>query len=201
MTNSTRKPNADTATSEDRPAPFSRRSLLKGSVKAMPVVLTLHSGAALARSSNTNLISESGGMDFDGNYRCLETRNLMPVAESESLYDFGNPRAFADVAVIPDRRYFAAAETALKPVSPSSAITPNSGWKPYNGSLRNESRKVLASKEVSVAEMCARGGEYYYEEAGAWNCVRIEKGMLVSSTALHSFSSNLNFPSINNCEL
>lgn len=43
---------------------MSRRQLLTGSVKAMPIVLTLHSGAALARSSN--LISGSGTVDIDG---------------------------------------------------------------------------------------------------------------------------------------
>ena len=79
---------------------MSRRQLLKGSVKAMPVVLTLHSGAALARSSN--LISGSGTVDIDGKYRCLDTSNLEPLSGSNDLYDFGEPPRTTGITIISD---------------------------------------------------------------------------------------------------
>ena len=81
---------------------LSRRAMLKGAVSGMPVVLTLQSGAALARSSN--LISEAGykATDRRGRTLCLD---LDSVAGSRGgLHDLGEP-AYAHVTAINEREY------------------------------------------------------------------------------------------------
>ena len=85
------------------PASLSRRALLKGGAKAMPVVLTLQSGAALAQSSN--LISEASPYtrDLDGNTLCLDTGSVYQLPNGK--YDFGQP-ADGIVNVIGNRQFY-----------------------------------------------------------------------------------------------
>lgn len=70
----------------------SRRRLLRGAASSVPVILTLQSGAALARSSN--LISESteaSALTEDGQYyRCLL---LSSVDQIDGGVDLGEPPA------------------------------------------------------------------------------------------------------------
>ena len=89
-----------------RPASLSRRTLLKAGVTAMPVVLTLQSGAALARSSN--LISAApGARDGDRNALCLDTTYSDPLGRS-GKYDLGYDGT--TVNVIPDVDYYPGSE-------------------------------------------------------------------------------------------
>lgn len=85
------------------PESASRRALLKGSVKAMPVVLTLQSGAALARSSNLIGVAAPGTRDLDGNTLCLDTSTAEESIEGK--YDLDDP-ASGTVNVIPDELFF-----------------------------------------------------------------------------------------------
>jgi len=89
------------ATPDSGPKAMSRRSLLKGSVKAMPIVLTLHSGAALARSSNLISGTVTPHMDEHRRTACLDTSSVDP-AGSPDLYDLGE-RPHARVHMINDR--------------------------------------------------------------------------------------------------
>ena len=76
--------------------------MLKAGLTAMPVVLTLQSGEALARSSN--LISAAPGeRNIDGDALCLDTT----YAEVRGgKYDLGYDGT--DVNVIPDANYYRA---------------------------------------------------------------------------------------------
>jgi hypothetical protein len=183
----------DRTSTKKRRTALSRRELLKRTGTAMPAVLTLHSGAALARSSN--MISGSNSVDIDGNYRCLDTQYLTPVGETPNHFDFGDPPAVADVTVIPDRFYYTAPDPAnqAKAVGKGTgAITPNNSWKKFTGG-RAQVQKVLDSERISVAEMCEQGGTFYYEQGGVWQTMEVPRGMLVSSTALSSFAENTRF--------
>lgn len=79
------------------PPPISRRALLRGAATAVPTILTLHSGAALANASNLMIGGSSGqnntGTRVDINapqdhYACLAT-----TGQTSGNYNFidGNP--------------------------------------------------------------------------------------------------------------
>jgi hypothetical protein len=85
-----------------KPAPMSRRALLRGGVTAMPAILTLHSGAALARSSN--LISAApGSRDGNGNVLCLDTSTADMLDNGK--YDYHDP-GYAKLNVLEDTYYY-----------------------------------------------------------------------------------------------
>ena len=68
---------------------MSRRALLSGASRAaVPAIVTLYSGAALARSS-ANLISADGTPGAEGGkYRCLDTQSVEPT-NKPGVYDLG----------------------------------------------------------------------------------------------------------------
>ena len=85
-------------------ASLSRRNLLKQGAAAMPAVLTLPSGAALAASSvYIGTVAGPGSKHLDGKL-CLDTSNaeLMP---NGTTYKFVNTD-YADVYYIPDGNYY-----------------------------------------------------------------------------------------------
>lgn len=87
---------------QERPESVGRRALLRGGVAAMPAILTLQSGAALARSSN--LISAApGSRNGDGNALCVDTSTLEQLTSGK--YDFDDP-GHATVNVLPDEDYY-----------------------------------------------------------------------------------------------
>jgi hypothetical protein len=88
----------------DRKPGVSRRELLKTAAIGMPVVLTLHSGAALARSSNLIGLAPPGTRDLDGNALCLDTNSVKLVADG-TQFDAGAP-AEAKVNILSDRVYY-----------------------------------------------------------------------------------------------
>lgn len=89
-------------TDSDAPASAGRRAFLRAGGKAMPAVLTLHSGAALARSSNLISAAPAGTTDPMGYTMCLDTSTMSPVVEAGGVYDLGEPAA-GTVNMIPDR--------------------------------------------------------------------------------------------------
>lgn len=147
------------------PESIGRRALLKGSVRAMPVVLTLHSGAALARSSNMIGAAPAGTRDMDGNTLCLTTDGSDLVG---GKYDLGEP-AEGDVNVIPDADFYRA------------------GDDDYDDRDDDDDER---KDPVSPDEMCADGGEYMHYYSGRWRQVELPKnGIVVSATALVSVSA------------
>jgi hypothetical protein len=83
---------------------MSRRKLLRSAAVGMPAVLTLHSGAALARSSNIVGMAPAGTRDLEGNALCLDTRLADPLWESNQV-DLGEP-AQGTVNVVSERIYY-----------------------------------------------------------------------------------------------
>lgn len=105
MTKDNRNQDGDRHTDKsDRPESPGRRAMLRGTATAMPVVLTLQSGAALARSSNLISASHPQTRDRWGRALCLDTNSVYPVGRSGNLYDLGEP-ASADVGAIWGREY------------------------------------------------------------------------------------------------
>ena len=99
--------NAAAAASAAKPAFISRRNLLKQGAVAMPAVLTLQSGAALAASSAyIGSVSRGGSQYVGGNVLCLDTRNAEPLLPNGTTYKFVDTN-YADVYVIPDGQYYA----------------------------------------------------------------------------------------------
>jgi len=139
----------------------SRRKLIKGAAGSLPMILTLQSGAALARSSNLiSSASAASAKDRYGRTLCMDGRSVYPVSGGSGgdLYDMGEP-PHARVAAISDREYYI--------------------WTQADG---------LGS--VTPEEMCDRGGYYYVRRRWGWRQVHVKQGMLVSATALSSFAGH-----------
>ena len=83
-----------------------RRALIKGAAVALPAILTLQSGAALARSSNMISTTTSDAKDGDGRTLCMDARSVTPVeGDGGNLYDLGEP-PHARVQAIEERDYY-----------------------------------------------------------------------------------------------
>ena len=95
----------ETKSEGSKPASMSRRALLKQAGVAMPAVLTLQSGAAMAASSvYIGTTTRDGSRDSSGNVYCMDVRNAEPVNEAGTTYRFVNTN-YADVYVLPDGSY------------------------------------------------------------------------------------------------
>ncbi len=173
----------------------SRRRMIRGAAVAVPTILTLHSGAALARTSN--LISRAPGAPVDGagNNMCLNENSVAEVFDGGQRYDLGEPIS-AEVTNIPtlDGRQF------------------------YDNA-------DLTGTPLGGQEMCERGGTFYYEAAGPLPSdlgaqaradlirqsfipeavdatekvatgVDVPRGGLVSATALASFAGRIMYRTI-----
>lgn len=82
----------------------SRRALLKGTATAMPAILTLQSGAALARSSNLISAASSDTRDRLGRALCLDTRSVDSAGGSGDVFDLG-PTPSAHITAINEREW------------------------------------------------------------------------------------------------
>ena len=159
------------ASGQDAPKSVSRRALLRGAVTTMPVVLTLQSGAALARSSNLISSSPYSSQDRSNRTLCLDTESVYPVDGSDHLYDLGEPPR-ARVFAINERDYRTAPDTN------ASRIT---------------EEQICQSGQPGYYE---GGGEYVEGDGGTvyqrqWEQVQVRRGVLVSATALSSFAGSI----------
>lgn len=148
---------------EAAPRSASRRALLKGTVTAMPAVLTLHSGAALARSSNMISTAAGGSTDAYGRSLCLDTSTVESADGSGRHFDLGEP-AYGRVSAIRDRDYRVA---------------------PYRRAERVSEARMCESGGTYYY----RTRSYWYGRR--WNQVQVRKGVLVSATALTSFAGSI----------
>ena len=107
----------ETTTQRSQPSSISRRVLIRGMAVTVPTVLTLHSGAALAMSSNLIRTAVGAQTDPDGNYLCLDTSSTYGETRKRGVYDLGSP-AHGEVTAIPsEREYF------LEPKDDSRSVT------------------------------------------------------------------------------
>ena len=93
----------ETMGKQDQPASMSRRAMLKQAGTAMPTVLTLQSGAALAATSAYIGSTSRSGSNVAGHVFCLDVRNAEPLPNG-TTFRFVNTN-YADVYVIPDVQY------------------------------------------------------------------------------------------------
>jgi hypothetical protein len=154
--------------SNGAPAKVNRRAMLRGASAAVPAILTLHSGAALARSSNLISTSKYVG-EQGGKYRCLDFDGIGGT-EQPNVFDLGNPAMGHVTRIDADSRYYS---------SDPNRYT----WGGY-------------PQEVSKQKMCADGGTYYRKDRYRTREVKVKRGVLVSATALSSFSSGINYTDV-----
>lgn len=168
------EPRMSEETTKSAPTDLRRRALLRGASAALPTVLTLQSGAALAQSSNLmgTVQSASQAVGEGGRVQCLDaasvdggTTTVLDLGETPTLH----------VQYVTPRSYF----------------------------LGNQNNTAGdSSKPVSIQQMCSRGGRYWYFDRGwkqisvGYNQRGIEAGFLVSATALASFASAVKVKSV-----
>ncbi len=155
--------------SNGAPAKVNRRAMLRGASAAVPAILTLHSGAALARSSNLIGAAKYAGQQ-GGKYRCLDIDGIGGT-DKPNVYDLGEP-AMGHV-------------TRIDAQSSYYATDPD-----------RRDRYGSTPSEVSKPKMCADGGTYYRKDRHRTRQVNVKRGVLVSATALSSFSSGINYTDV-----
>ena len=139
---------------------MSRRALVRG---ATPMILSLSSSAALARSSNLiGATTEEAAKDWAGNTLCLDRRSVLSVSSDGEVYDLG-PNPLGTVYRIKERDYH-----YEKNNSPNTAIS--------------EGQMCRLSDAT-----------YYFNDGYGWQQVRLPQGILVSGRSLGSFSSTMTF--------
>ena len=162
-----RKNTDNTVTTENaaKPALISRRNLLKHGAAAMPAVLTLQSGAALAATSAyIGSVPREGARYLETNVLCLDVSKAERLPNG-TTYRFVDTN-YADVYILPDGQYH-----------------PEKGTEDY----------VLADKFCCTGGtkyLNATGNRF--EDLNAWPEVKLPdnmNGILVSSTALNSITA------------
>lgn len=150
-----------TAERDKDPAPVSRRILLRGAAAAVPTILTLHSGAALARTSNCISLAREAAPDGLNRNLCVDlvTPPNPPTLVDGNLYDLGEPPAAKVTAIPVDREY------------------------------RTEANNGANSTVKTPGDMCESGGTYWYkDDSDKWTEAQVPRGMMASATALGSFT-------------
>lgn len=159
----------------EAPTNISRRALLRGASIAVPTILTLQSGAALARSSNLigTVDSATRARAKSGEVQCLDAASAVD----------GAPPAL---------------DLGQQPMLHVQYITPRNYYRPARFGGGGDT-----SRPVSMETMCREGGVYWYKDQNSWwwvdakwqattpgyNQRGVEAGFLVSATALSSFTS------------
>lgn len=193
------------STKEASKSSVSRRALLKGTISAMPAVLTLQSGAAFARSSNLISASPRNHRDRWRRTLCLDLKSVYPVNGSRRLYDLGHP-AYGRVGAIRDRDHVGVTRYGVRRVRESEMCTRGGTY--YYRAGRNYGSRGLSESDIQqITQMHAGdtgqvtatsasgyyGGQdsYYGGQQSDWRRVTVHRGVLVSATALSSFSGNI----------
>lgn len=164
MSDKTPTQSPDSSERQESARPVTRRDLLRRAAVSMPAVLTLQSGAALARSSNLISASTTSYTDDAGRTYCLDVESVYPVDGSRGLYDLGEP-PYARIYAINDRDYRAAPDSGAPTISQADFC--RSGGPVY-----------------------VRATDVKYTDQG-WSQMKVPRGALVSATALSSFAGNI----------
>lgn len=153
------------ANDPEAPRRVSRRDLLRRTAVSMPMVLTLQSGAALARSSNLISASASDYTDAQGRTLCLDTESVFPIGSSNDVFDLG-PDPYARVTAIRDRDYRVEGKN--------------------NSATMSEAQLCETGGPAYV-----RDADFGSGTVKGWSEVRVPNGVLVSATALTSFAGSI----------
>ena len=188
MSEETRQDPSGSEGNSKKPRQLSRRAVLKGSIATMPAVLTLQSGAALARSSNILGATYSPSTDRRGRTLCLDTRSVYPVRGTRRSYDLGEP-AKARVFAINENDYRALPRLDAPKVSEAQACLEDRTV--YYVDRRQSWTGAWESSDSDGEE---DGLSYVYHRN--WKRARVPRGVFVSATALSSFSGKIYFHNI-----
>jgi hypothetical protein len=146
-----------------------RRALIKGAAATLPMILTLQSGAALARSSNLiGGTSEASAKDADGNTLCMDMSYATPIGDK---YDLGPTPGDVVVNMYPDCEYSKKQMPLLRRRGPASSA----------------GQRVT----VGVQEVCESpiDSTFYFKNGpGGWQPLPGGNGALVSLVAISSFA-------------
>ncbi len=166
-----------------------RRVMLRGAAAAVPTILTLHSGAALARSSNLLSVADGAATDRDGRNLCVDESTVELNPGTRKAYDLGQPPQ-ADVTAISPRTYYRDASGSGATVSPQE-MCQNGGDYYYKGDSGLTSLGTAAEKadNATFGVRVSVDGKSVNE---GWTKVTVPRGGLVSATALASFASAVN---------
>lgn len=151
------------------PVSSGRRALLRGAMATVPTVMTLHSGAALARSSNLVGAGPDAGAD-GGQYRCLDTETVYQTS-NPNVYDLGDPPMAHVTTIRTDVAYY-----RLENVGSSGNLKP--------------------TDPVTGPTMCRDGGTFFRKSGYTSGKVEVKRGVLVSATALASFSGAIRYTDV-----
>jgi hypothetical protein len=165
MTDQTKKDvTTNSATDNGRPKSFSRRALIKGGVTAMPAILTLQSGAALARSSN--LISEMAteSAEFAATHTHCVDKGSVIQDFGDGTYDLGTTRSAHVTNIANDNTYYLS-KGQNDPVSPRAMC--------------------------EMGTSATKDGVFYWKEGDLWVSSDLNsgnQGFVVSAGAYSSFA-------------
>jgi hypothetical protein len=142
------------------PAPISRRALIRGASAAVPAILTLHSGSAVAAMASAALITPTN-QPQGGNYLCFSE---VTADTATGKYVFRPPVFGGDVTVIPGHEayYTQRGATASRQVSPLD----------------------MCSNVNGQSEFWYQPGGH-----GSWQQIQVNRGIVVSCDALGSFGA------------
>lgn len=170
-------------------ASMRRRVMLRGAAAAVPTILTLHSGAALARSSNLLSVADGAPSDALGRNLCVDESSVTVDPGTRKAYDLGQPPQ-ANVTGISQRTYYRDSSGSGATVTPQQ-MCQSGGEYYYKGDPGLNSLGVATEKgdnslfgvRVSVDGKSANEG---------WTKVTVPRGGLVSATAFASFAGAIN---------
>jgi hypothetical protein len=186
-------------TAQRSQAPMTRRALLSSAAVTVPTILTLHSGAALAMSSNVVHAAVGAPKDPDGNYLCLDVSSTYGETRRRGVYDIGSP-AHAEISVIPsDTEYYLEPKDGSQPVT-GPEMCERGGTYYYKGTGSTggsyDPRRRFRSWGVQSNGWGNRfdgwgGGSSGHLGGGTegWQEARIPRGVMCSATALASWAA------------
>lgn len=162
----------------------SRRTLLRGATAAVPTILTLTSGAALARSSNCINLAQGAPVDPDGRHLCLDFHSVTRIGDKR--YDLGAPPSGSVTRIPADRTYYRSGSTHKVSVQEMCNSGGQYYYKTSGGALQSDASGWGSS---------GRGG--VKDDADTKKVTfTVPKGGMVSAAALASFASHISFKDI-----
>lgn len=166
--------------------------MLRGAAAAVPTILTLHSGAALARSSNLLHVADGAPVDAKGRNLCIDESSVKVESGPPKAFDLGEP-AHADVTAIPTGRTYYRDTAPDGPTISPQEMCQTGGEFYYKGSPSLGALDVpSASDSGSTAGFGVRMSADWQTQNQGWTKVSVPRGGLVSATALASFAGRVN---------
>jgi hypothetical protein len=160
----------------------SRRLIVRGVAAAVPTILSLHSGTALARSSNLirtamdlpeTLDSAKGKV-----YTCLDEKSVESLGDN--LYDLGEPANARFTSIRADHNYYD---------GNGNKVTPDFMCKNGGTYYTDAPGTRIDGKAPAQADL---HGQSFIPTADRGERVKVAQGGLVSATALTSIMSRAN---------